>query len=217
MAFTLTPEEHQKVCDAWKPSYTEKQYKEFCYLLEHAEDKSVRESLGPSLERYSPENLYEYISEARFLTAVQYVVSDYAQDSHRGRKEGPEFTTPDFWDNITELGYPSQFFWTDLQVTISDLQRTTWKTVAPIYDINDKPTPEEKEKFKELRETLKKTLEKAQLTHTQVPSKAEIGALIQQSKEQNEDVEKMVKTIGDTIVKQTEYLKKPLWKRLFCR
>lgn len=222
MAFNLSPEERQKVCDTWKPSYTDAQYKEFCYLLEHAEDKSVRESLGP-LERYSPENLYEYISEARFLTAVQHVVSDYAQDSHRGRKEGPEFTTPDFWENIHVLGYPSQFFWTDLQVTISDLQRTAWKTVAPIYDINDKPTPEEEEEMKVLQEKREKaiqemkmkTLELSQENKGQTYSKEEIAAIIQRAKEQTEESEEMVKNIEASIARQTEYLKKPLWKRLF--
>jgi len=211
MAFNLTPEERNKICDAWKPSYTDAQYKEFCYLLEHAEDKSVRESLGPSLERYSPENLYEYISEARFLTAVQHVVSDYAQDSHRGRKEGPEFTTPDFWENIHVLGYPSQFFWTDLQVTISDLQRTAWKTVAPIYDINDKPTPEEEERYKQLRETLKKNIERAQ--QTQVPSKAEIDALIRRSKEQNEAAAELI--LQHDVTDPVLYKKPSLWKRFF--
>jgi hypothetical protein len=212
MAFNLTPEERQKVCDAWKPSYTDAQYKEFCYLLETAEDKSVRTELGP-LERYSPENLYEYISEARFLTAVQCVVSDFAQDSHRGRKEGPEYTTPDFWENIRELGYPSQFFWTDLQVIISDLQRTAWKTVARIYDINDKPTPEEEERYKQLRETLAKHRERAQ--QTQVPSKAEIDALIRRSKEQNEATAELI--LQHDVTDPVLYKKPSLWKRLFCR
>lgn len=208
MAFNLTAEERQKVCDTWKPSYTDAQYKEFCYLLEHAEDKSIRAELGP-LERYSPENLYEYISEARFLTAVQCVVSDYAQDSHRVRKEGPEFTTPDFWENIHELGYPSQFFWTDLQVIISDLQRTAWKTVARIYDINDKPTPEEEERYKQLRETLAKHRERAR----DVPSKAEIDALIRRSKEQNEAAAELI--LQHDVTDPVLYKKPSIWKRLF--
>jgi flagellar biosynthesis GTPase FlhF len=159
MAFNLSPDEHQKVTDDWKPSYTDAQYKAFCYLLDNAENKSIRESLGPSLDRYSPENLFEMVSETRFMAAVQSVVSDYAQDSHRGRTEGPEYNIPDFWDNIKELGTPSQFFWTDLQVTLSDLQQKAWYTVARIYDINDKPTPEEEERYKQLHDKLKKTLE----------------------------------------------------------
>lgn len=215
MAFNLTPEERQKVCDAWKPSYTDAQYKAFCYLLETAEDKSVRTELGP-LERYSPENLYEYISEARFLTAVQCVVSDFAQDSHRGRKEGPEYTTDDFWENIRELGYPSQFFWTDLQVIISDLQRTAWKTVARIYDINDKPTPEDLEKSKALREKLKKdTVEIDAIIQRSKEQHEVTKAIIQQSKEQCEAASELILKydVSDPVL----YKKPSLWKRLFCR
>lgn len=220
MAFHLTYEEHQKVCDAWKPSYTKDVFKELCYLLEHAES-GIPLELGP-LERYSPENLYEYISEARFLTAVQIAVADYAQDSHRVRVEGSEFTTPNFWENIKVLGYPSQFFWVDLQVLISDMLRTSWHTVARLYDINDKMTPEEEERYKEAREKTKKILKETKNLEKipPVPSKEEIDAIVQKSKEMSEATEKKLYELRDQLVKNTEALQqlevsKPWWKRMF--
>lgn len=204
MAFHLTPEEHKKVGDEWKPSYTAEQYRAFCYLLEHAEG-GIPLELGP-LERYSPENLYEPISEVRFLTAVQIAVADYAQDSHRGRDIGPEFTTPNFWNNIpTVLGYPSQYFWTDLQVTISDLQRVAWRTSARLYDINDKPTPEEEEKYKKIREEAQRIREesKAKLGQTKTLSTEEF---IEQYRVKREEQEKAVSELLTSIEKNTEKL-----------
>lgn len=225
MAFNLSNEEHQKVCDEWKPSYTDAEYKAFCYLLDHAEDTSVRKELGPSLDRYSPENLFEMVSEARFLTAVQCVVSDYAQDSHRGRKEGPEYTTPDFWENIEVLGYPSQFFWTDLQCRISELQRKVWYTTARIYDINDKPTPEEQERFKALQENFKKSLENLK-NSPPGQYKLEVDEIIQRSKKLNEASYAKLIEMKDQIESATQQLQqlsqqeeaaKPWWKRFVGR
>lgn len=204
MAFHLTPEQQNKVGDEWKPSYTAEQYKAFCYLLEHAEG-GIPLELGP-LERYSPENLYEPISEVRFLTAVQIAVADYAQDSHRGRSKGPEFTTPNFWDNIpTVLGYPSQYFWTDLQTTISDLQRTAWHTSARLYDINDKPTPEEEEENKKLREKLKKTLEDSKASLGQTAS-VNTEEFIKQYTAKREEQEKVINKLLTSLEENTEKL-----------
>ncbi len=220
MAFHLSNEEHQKVCDAWKPSYTEEEFKAFCYLLEHAEG-GVPLELGP-LERYSPANLYEYISEVRFLTAVQIAVANYAQDSHRGRDVGPEFTTPNFWDNIpTVLGYPSQYFWVDLQCYISDMQRTAWHTVARVYDINDKPTPEEEERWKVLSEKVKALkVESESRPPVVVPSKSEVTTLIENHRIVQEQLEKKLYDLRDQIEKNTLMLQqleaaKPWWKRMF--
>lgn len=212
MAFHLSPEEHQKVQDAWKPSYTDAQFKAFCYLLDHAEDTSIRRDLGPSLDRYSPENIWDMITEARFLVAVQCAVSDFAQDSHRARKEGPEFTIPDFWDNIKELGYPSEHFWTDLQVTIRDLHRKAWYTVARLYDINEKPTPEEEERSKELRDGLKKAFDlplDVPVSETAWKSAVDkdFEEAVQRHKEQEERLNKTIQDLEIQLQKSQQQLK----------